>query len=153
MADYNFSGFACIKNVLDTIENDIQNPSKFKRMVYNKPKRYQVLKRKDTKVLEPSSNNIYFIFDNLGRCQYIGKKENKKGINTRIKSHIVQNTQAKTKSCIKKIYDYIMTLPIPSRFVYYKSFLIEPHWMAPAVESYFITLFKKKGEAKWVKRK
>jgi hypothetical protein len=98
---------------------------------------------------------VYFIFDNNGDCQYAGVKEDKNGINYRLKLHLISNDTADTKSCISKLLNDIAKKPLKDQFVHYITYSIEPDWMATAVESYFIDYLRglNPPQARWINRK
>ncbi|HAT4363396.1 hypothetical protein [Clostridium perfringens] len=101
----------------------------------------------------PAGDNIYFLFDENFKCQYVGKKANKKGINYRLKLHLLKNGTKKTKSAINSVCKYLNDINGRNRVIYVITFNIEPSYMAEATESYFIDYFKNKGLAEWVLRK
>jgi hypothetical protein len=160
MADFVFTGNDNIqqgnnKDVLDNIFLTFTNYKKFSSVVYTNPISVTQMNGNITKIKEPVHNNVYFIFDNNGSCQYVGIKENKKNINYRLKLHMLSNKSAGTKSCISKLLSDILLKPATDQLVYYITYEVEPNWMATAVESYFIEYFKglNPPQARWVARK
>lgn len=115
---------------------------------------------------ERSSNNIYFLFDNEFKCQYVGKKANKKGINERLKLHLLTNNKYRydfnikkwniknngTSSCIMKVCDYLDKQEMNKKIVYVITCNIEPEYMVESMEVYFIKKFKQDGAMNWLKR-
>lgn len=51
----------------------------------------------------PDTANVYFIFDANNSVRYVGKKEDKKGINYRLMLHLVANKTKSTSSCISQV--------------------------------------------------
>ena len=160
MADFEFTGKDNIqqgnnKDVLDSIFASFSKYASFPKVVYTNPISVTQMNANIQKIEQPVHNNVYFIFDNIGNCQYVGVKENKKNINNRLKSHMIENSSAGTDSCISRLLNDLLTKAAKDQFVHYISYCIEPDWMAAAVESYFIDYFKglKPPQACWVVRK
>jgi hypothetical protein len=160
MADFTFTGSDNIaqgnnKDVLDNILATFGNYKIFPKVIYTNPVSTIQMNASISQVKQPVHNNVYFIFDYNGNCQYIGVKENMTGINNRLKLHMIENNSAGTKSCITLLLQDLLSSPPPNQYVYYITYSIEPKWMATAVESYFIDFFRQKqpAQARWVGRK
>ena len=160
MADFTFTGSDNVaqgnnKDVLDNILATFKNYKTFPKVTYTNPVSTIQMNASISQVKQPVHNNVYFIFDNNGDCQYAGVKEDKKGINYRLKLHMITNSTAKTDSCIIKLLTDIASKPLKDQVVYYITYSIEPDWMATAVESYFICYLRglTPPQARWVDRK
>ena len=109
--------------------------------------------KKINQIKVPPNDNVYFIFDKNFKCCYVGKKDSK-GINYRLKLHLVSNQTYKninpTYSCINEVCNYINS---GNDTLFLITLCINEIYMIEAVESYFIDYFRNKSEAIWVKRK
>lgn len=98
----------------------------------------------------PDTANVYFIFDANNSVRYVGKKEDKKGINYRLMLHLVANKTKSTSSCISQVIEEIKKGVLEFR---YYAIEVNPPFMSPAVESYFIDFFKSNNQCDFVRRK
>lgn len=109
--------------------------------------------QKNNQIKVSSKDNVYFIFDKNFKCCYVGKKDSR-GINYRLKLHLVSNQTHKnispTYSCINEVCNYINS---GDDTLFLITLCIKQNYMVEAVESYFIDYFRNKSEAIWVKRK
>lgn len=160
MADFTFTGSNNVaqgnnKDILDSILATFVNYKTFPQVIYTNPISATQMNANISGVTQPVHNNVYFIFDNNGDCQYAGVKADKNGINYRLKLHMINNNTAGTKSCISKLLYDVAKKPLADQFVHYISYLIEPDWMATAVESYFIDYLRglTPPQGRWNNRK
>lgn len=102
MADFTFTGFDNVaqgnnKDVLDNILATFRKYKTFPKVTYTNPVSTMQMNASISQVKRPVHDNVYFIFDHKGSCQYIGVKENMTGINNRLKLHMIENDSAGTK--------------------------------------------------------
>ncbi|EJT6341597.1 hypothetical protein QTG94_10935 [Clostridium perfringens] len=105
----------------------------------------------DYKFSFDENNNVYFMFDENFKCQYVGKKNG--GINTRLGLHLLKNVKENPASAIKSICEYLNSIKNRDRVIYLITITIKQSYMAEGVESYFIDYFRANKLATWVKRK